>query len=264
MKNKYQKIIFLLAWFSVSQSQIIPSGISEVRYSSNIDYVNANPFSILHNQVMIDTIGIITGNASPEFIWEIRGARVDGYHKDADGIQYFSFDTDINIMGISHYKNSIGWVNGLNLSFYFSILPNENYNLNAFTLDPANGDVLFTIDVAAEIKPIGTVGADFIAFPSDIIRYNFTSSSYSIEARPYPNDPTKNIDALSLLPNGQFMYSLENDNVLNYLYFYNPATDTNTVAYTPLSFGDSYGNIDIMSLHATMIVVDEMFKDGFE
>lgn len=240
--------------------QVIPSYLSELDYSTNIDYINSTPLTLFHNQVAVDTLGVVNSQLSPSKIWNIRGARVDGYHRDSTGLNYFSFDTDVTIDGISISKNDIIRCNDNNcdtLSLYFlNFFNNSQFNINAFSIDPTNGDVLFTVDSSTYLFPSMPV------LPSTIIRYK-AATGYSYEYTPYVDDPTKNIDALSYLPNNKFLYSLENDDKFNLIYIYDPLTDTNEIAYTPLSFSAStFGRLDIMSLMATFN--NSIFNDGFE
>ncbi len=251
----------LLLYASVGVSQVIPSYLSEVDYSSNIDYTNLTPLSLLHNQVAVDTFGSVNSQASPTNIENIRGARVDGYHQDQNGFKYFSFDTDITFNGNFVSKNDIIRCDNASCSndtLYFGVFLTETFNINAFTIDPANGNVLFTVDTASYLTPSMPV------YPSSIIRYNSAGAvNFSYEATPFADDPTKNIDALSYLPNNNFLYSLENDDKLNLIYLYNTSTSTSAVAYTPLSFNSSTsGRLDITSLMATFN--DDIFNDGFE
>ena len=254
----------LLLYASVGVSQVIPSYLSEVDYSSNIDYTNLTPLSLLHNQVAVDTFGSVNSQASPTNIENIRGARVDGYHQDQNGFKYFSFDTDITLNGEFVSRNDIIMCENASCSEYFLYFgpffgtTAKTFNINAFTIDPANGNVLFTIDSASYLTPSMPV------YPSSIIRYNPAGAvNFSYEATPFADDPTKNIDALSYLPNNNFLYSLENDDKLNLIYLYNTSTSTSEVAYTPLSFnGSTSGRLDITSLMATFN--NDIFNDGFE
>lgn len=259
--NKVLGFILILGTVSV-QSQIISDYLTEVDYNVNIDYENS-VFSIFTNQVMIDEIGTMTGTESPAVITNIRGPRVDGYHKDQEGFRYFSFDADTRVNGSTVSKSDIIRCNDLACSstIYFfdaNIEDLKHININAFTLDPDNGELLFSIESAAVINSISFL-------PSDIIRFN-SEGDYVLEYDSlFTGDDFaryKNIDGLTLLPNGYYIVSFVNEGVFHEIFEYNPPLDTWAAAYTPLSVGNNYGNINITSLMG--FENDLIFKNGFD
>jgi hypothetical protein len=253
-------------------AQVISPFLTEVDYNVNIDYINAESITILHNEVMRDTIGMVNTTASPSAIRAVRGARVDGYHQDSNGSKYFSFDADTIVGGSSVLKSDLIRCNNIscsNLTYFFdsTIEPLREININGFTLDPDNGEIIFSIEAAAIIE-----GNQYL--PGDLVRFN-SDGNYSLEYDSLSSidgvGAFSNIDAVSLLPNGFYLISLTNINnqivagntvLKSDILQYNPTSRSWDVAYTPLSFGNSYHNVNVTSLMG--FENDLIFKNGFE
>ena len=276
MKYIYKNIVYIsiiiVCQINNIHAQVLSPFLTEVDYNTNIDYLNADLTSIRHNHVMRDTFGVVNITTSPALISIIRGARVDGFHEDNNGLKYFSFDAGTRVNASSVLKSDIIRCNNVScdtFDYFFnaSAEPFAHINIDAFTLDPENGELIFSIEASATIE-----GSTYL--PGDLIRFN-SSGDYSLEY-----DSTSiidgigafsNIDAVSLLPNGFYLISLTNinddivtgSNVLksDILQYY-PITRTWSLAYTPLSFGDSYHNVNVTSLMG--FENDLIFKNGFE
>lgn len=263
MKYINKILLFLLLISCSVQSQVISDYITVLNYNVNIDYINATPFSIYHNQVMVDNIDSVSGTESPSVITNIRGSIVDGFHKDNNGLKYFSFDSDTRLNGVSVLKSDIIRCNDSDCSSFTFILDAnleslKHVNINAFSFDPDNGELVFSIDSDADIE-----GTNY--FASDIIRFT-NEGSFVLE---YDSIVLgggfaryKNIDGLSYLPNGFILVSFANESVYHEVFEYYPPTNSWDIAFTPLNLGDSYGNININSLMG--FENDLIFKNGFD
>ena len=246
---------------------IIPTYLTQVDYSSEVDYQNSTAVLVNHNDVMEDTISIANNSATPINIRAITGAKVDGYHKDSNGVKYFSFDNDIRLNFRPVVKGDIIRCSNSNCSdhsYFFDALDEnlQRLNINAFTLDPDNGDIIFSIDSPAVISGLAIL-------PSDLIRFN-SSGDYSLELRSHLLGTFKNIDAVSYLPNGYILISLSSDGNFNneFNYFdsevleYYPATESWGIAYVPISFASAHNQANITSLMG--YENDLIFKSGFD
>jgi hypothetical protein len=245
-----------------SQAQVIAPYLSRVDYSTNIDYINSEPILIYSNQVIIDTIGSATATQTPETIKNVRNAQVDGHHRDTSGLQYYSFNNDTKVSGFTVLKSDIircdpGCTTFV--LFFDSDLQNlKDVNINAFTLDPNNDQLIFSIESDARID-----GVVYLA--SDLIRFDGTNFSLEYDSTSDVFSRYKNIDALTFLSNNRYLVSFANESVFHELFEYNLTTHMWATAYTPLSFGDSFGQVNIVSLMAYVKpLVELVFKDGFE
>ncbi len=267
MKNFYNKTIWAIALvlglYGTNLAAAAPY-INRAEYSVDISYINSVPVAVPINYVMIDTI-TAAPNASltPAAIREVRGAIIDGYHVEA-GLQYYSFDVDTRVNGAGVLKSDVIRCNDFNcstFSYFFDsqALNLKHININAFSLDPANGDLIFSIDSASMIA-----GNAYLA--SDLIRYDGTA--FSLEYGPIVvTNITKyrNIDAFSYTDNGKYLVSFATDGVLNDIYEYDIASTIWSIAYTPTTLGDSYNPLNINSLMIfTQPVPELLFSDGFE
>ena len=272
--KSFNKIIIMMSLMLTCQlyAQAISPFLTEVDYNVNIDYVNAGAISIFHNDVMRDTIGVVNTTVSPSAIRAVRGSRVDGYHQDSSGMKYFSFDADTVVSGSSVLKSDIIRCNNVScssLTYFFdaTLEPFAQVNIDAFTLDPDNDELIFSIEAAATIEGNIYLSGDLIRFDSAgdySLEYDSTSNIDGIGA-------FSNIDAISLLPNSFYLVSLTNINneivagsrvLKSDILQYYPTTRSWDVAYTPLSFGNSYHNVNVTSLMG--FEDDLIFKHGFE
>jgi len=244
-------------------AQVIAPYLQEVRYSTNIDYVNAEPISIFSNHVIIDTIGSASSTLTPAVITDARNTQVDGYHLDSSGFQYYSFNTDTRVGGVQVLKSDIirclDFVcSGFSIFFDSDALSVKDININAFTLDPNNGELIFSIQNDGEIN-----GSTFLA--SDLIRFDGTNFSLEYNSLSDIFSRYKNIDGLMFASNNRYLVSFANESIFHEIYEYNLTTNVWSTAYTPLSFGDSYSQINIKSLMvAIQPVPDLIFQDSFE
>ena len=271
---KIYKIIFFLLLVQISVSvkaQVISDYLTEVNYSMAVDYINADAISLFHNDVIIDTFAVVDSTESPGVIRNLRGARVDGYHNGGAGLRYFSFDADTRINGVSVLKSDVIVCHNSTCStfgFFFDASAEslKHININAFTLDPENGELIFSIANAALIDSVQYL-------PSDLIRFN-SAGNYSLE---YNGASVvdglgayRNIDAVTLLPNSYYIMSLSNDGNYNaefsyrdsYVLQYYPPSRSWSLAYTPLSLGNSFNQLNITSLMG--FENDLIFKNGFD
>ena len=259
-KNICAVLLFLWFYQPIS-AQVIAPYLVEIDYNFNIDYRLGSGAAVFHNQVVKDMIGAVENNNTPTSIAQVRGARVDGYHQDNQGGQYFSFDSDTRVNGVSVLKSDIIRCNDSDcLSFsYFFDSTNESIqylNINAFTIDPDNGDLIFSISNANRIGTRSYLSAD-------LIRYNGTDFELFYDATSEVlTEGSRNIDAVIYLPNDRFLVSFANDGYFNEIYEYEMATGTWSVAYTPLTLGPSFTTANISSLMA--VENDTIFNNGFE
>ncbi|MBL4661657.1 MAG: hypothetical protein JKY19_14960 [Alcanivoracaceae bacterium] len=271
---KIYKIIFYLILVQISvnlKAQVISDYLTEVNYSMAVDYINADDISLFHNDVVVDTFAVVDSTESPAVIRNLRGARVDGYHKDSAGLRYFSFDADTRINGVSILKSDVIRCNDVACSafiFFFDASAEslKHININAFTLDPENGELIFSVANATLID-----GVQYL--PSDLIRFN-SAGNYSLE---YNGASVvdglgayRNIDAVTLLANSYYIISLSNDGNYNgefsyrdsYVLQYYPPTQSWSIAYTPLSLGSAFNQVNITSLMG--FENDLIFKNSFD
>ncbi len=267
MKNLYKKaiwaIVLVLGLFGACAWAAAPY-IQIAEYNADIAYLDSELIITPINYVIIDDTTAILGSATPAPIKEVRGAVVDGYHKDSAGFQYFSFDVDTRVNGISVLKSDIIRCNNSicsTFSYFFDsqALAVKDVSINAFSLDPVNEDLIFSIDSAAVIA-----GSSYLA--SDLIRYDGTT--FSLEYGPIVATNIaryRNIDALSYTDNGKYLVSFATDGVNNDIYEYDIASTVWSIAYTPTTLGDSYNPLNISSLMITTQAVSELiFSNGFE
>ncbi len=265
-----QSICTLLLLNSVTSRAAMPFAdfVYELDYNVNVDYVNASSQFFLHNQIAQDTYQTTNAQISPQKISEVRGARVDGYHQDKDGFKYFSFDADIQLNSTPVSKNDIVRCNNSDCSsaaYILSSLYLQPYNINAFTFDPDNGDLLFSIDSYSEITPGG-----LIASPTTVIRKSGSTytKEFTFVANGSSSHPEDNIVALSYLPNKKLVVSVERQT--GYLFYVVNTTNlvlgsTLLPSYkvaNPPTFVNDYQEKHIMSLMA--YEDDLIFKNGFE
>ena len=287
----YNKIIISFILIQVFyggnvQSQTIAPYLLKLDYSADIDYSynpppvvknsyfvkgKTNPnilggpslISVLHNNVIIDNIGTPPNTTeSPAFIINLRGTVVDGFHKDANGIKYFSFDADTVLLGADVLKSDIIKCTNIvctSYTFFFDSNANnlKDVNINAFTLDPNNGDLIFSIDSDGKIG-----GASFYA--ADLIRFDGTNFSLEYDSLD-AFTRYKNIDALSFLPNNRYLVSFANEGVFHEVFEYNLTTGVWSTAYTPIFFGDGTYQMNMSSLMGYIKpLADLIFNDSFE
>lgn len=265
---KYCVILMLLFTVLNVQGQAIPFYVDEVEYSTNIDYVNVDNIHVYGNTVVRDFVDGSAPSATltPSIIRDVRGAIVDGYHRDSNGFQYFSFDNDTIINGLSISKSDIIRCNDFSCStfsyFFDAVIQGfVNININAFTLDVNNGDLIFSIDGPAVIASGGVV-------PGDLIRYD--GSGYSFEYASIGAAVVKNINAVSMLSTGEYVMGFADDGVSpagfsyldHWLVKYSPQSESWKMFYTVFSFGDAENPVKFASLmvHEN----DLIFKNGFD
>jgi hypothetical protein len=268
MNNLYKKAIWaislVLGLYGTNIWAAAPY-IQQAEYSTDISYINNSPVAVPINYAILDnTVTAPSGSITPAPIREVRGAVIDGIHLDSAGLRYFSFDVDTRVNGFSVLKSDVIRCNDLScatFNYFFDshTLNVKHININAFSLDPVNGDLIFSIDSAAVIT-----GDSYLA--SDLIRYDGTV--FSLEYGPIVVTNIakyRNIDALSYTDNGKYLVSFANDGVLNDIHEYDLASTIWSIAYTPTTLGDDYNPINISSLMITTQAVAELiFSDGFE
>ena len=263
---KYLNKIFILICFLASPltyAQTISDYITEIYYSLNVDHFTSEADLTLHNELVIDEVSNLGGFISDANIFFVRGAKIDGFHENSEGIRYYSFDTDVRLGTTVFFKSDIIRCNDSNCSsrsLFFSAATEsmKGVNINAFTLDPENDELLFSIEAAANIDGEGYLAGDIIRFTNE---GTFTLEYDSIVA----GDGFafgKNIDGLTLLPNGYFLVSFVNEVARNFIYEFYPSTDNWNVAYTPLQLGGNSGRLSINSLMG--FENDLIFKNSLE
>lgn len=254
-------IVLMCLLSSLAKAQVISPYLTEVNYSIDIDYLNGADINVLHNQVMIDPIGTANTSNTPMAITEVRGARVDGYHIDGLNREYYSFDQDTRVNDFPVLKGDIIRCNNDACDTYtlvFNALSQsiQSVNIDAFTFDPNNGDLIFSIESPARL---GTT--NFLA--ADLIRFDGTNYSFFYDAlNASLTRGSSNIDALTWLPNDRILASLANESIFHEIYELDLAQLSWSTAYTPLSLGSNYNSVNISSLMA--FENDLIFKSGFE
>lgn len=253
--------------------------LSSVDYNVDIDYISDNSAAVLHNDVMKDNLSNLISNQTPLGIRAIRGARIDGYHQDSAGVKYFSFDTDTMVAGTVVLNNDIISCDDISCSSISSYFNGndadiKHIKIDAFTLDPNNGDVVFSIETAANI-------GGFMYFPADLIRLNRTTGTYSLEFNsliPIASiviGAHRNIDAVSLLPDGTYIFSLASDGAFfengsfaffnSDVIFFNSVSNQMGLAYRPSHFANDDNQVNIVSLMGYDLAAgDIIFKNSFE
>ncbi len=267
MKNFYNKTIWAIALvlglYGTSLTAAVAPYIQRAEYSADIAYSNSAPVAVPINYVIRDnTIDIPSSTSTPALVRDIRGAIIDGYHVGAGG--YYSFDVDTRVNGFSVLKGDVIRCTDFSCAtfeYFFDsqALNLQHININAFSLDPANGDLIFSIDSAAVIA-----GSSYLT--SDLIRYDGTEFSLEYDSTSEANIARyRNIDALNYADNGKYLVSFATDGVLNDIYEYDIASTIWSIAYTPTTLGDSYNPLNINSLMIfTQPVPELLFSDGFE
>jgi hypothetical protein len=244
------------------QAQFVAPYLDTVEFNSDIDYRRS--FDVDHNDViLVDPSSFISSNITPATISSVRGAVVDGYHKDDAGLKYFSFDVDTTVDGVSILKSDILRCADANclsplLVFDSEITDIIHININAFTFDPANDELIFSIDSNAVIA-----GNTYLS--SDLIRFDGTN--FTLEYGPFADVflSHNNIDGLSMIAADRFLVSFANNSKRNDIYELNTTTQTWSLAYTPFNDDYVFNHINVSSLMVlTQAVPDLLFSDGFE
>ena len=279
-------ILILIFYGGNVHSQTIAPYLLKLDYNADIDYSYNPPpvvknsnlgegktipsilggpslISVLHNNVIIDNIGTPPNTTeSPAFIINLRGAVVDGFHKDSNGIKYFSFDADTLLLGLEVLKSDIIKCTDIDCNgyvFFFDSNANnlKDVNINAFTLDPNNGELIFSIESDGKIGATSFLAADLIRFDGT----NFSLVYDSLDAF----TRYKNIDALTFLPNNRYLVSFANESVFHEIFEYNLTTGVWSTAYTPFYFGFDGYQMNMSSLMGYIKPLAEViFSDGFE
>ncbi len=270
MNNFYKKAIWAIALvlglYGTNLAAAVAPYIQRADYGADISYLNSGSVTVFINIVVSDnTTTAPVGSQTPATIREIRDAIIDGYHVDSDtGLLYFSFDVDTRVGGGVVLKSDVIRCNDSSCStfdYFFDsdALNLKHININAFSLDPVNGDLIFSIDSASMIA-----GNAYLA--SDLIRYDGTAFSLEYGSINVTNIAKyRNIDAFSYADNGKYLVSFATDGVLNDIYEYDIASTIWSIAYTPTTLGDSYNPLNINSLMIfTQPVPELLFSDGFE
>ena len=264
-------LLMLLCGLKV-HAQAIPNYVDEINYSVNIGHVNNGGISLFPNAVLQDYGDGSAPNSSvsPTVIADIRGAVIDGYHRDGSGFKYFSFDADTRVGGSSVLKSDIIRCDDFDcstFSYYFDSLVEDlqHININAFTIDVTNGDLIFSTDGPATVGSISVVAADLVRFDGSVFSLEYDSVSPIDGVGAY-----KNINAISMMSTGEYGISLADDgeykDQFNYdnhwILNYSPQNRTWRWFYTILSFGDYENPVKITAL---MISENDLiFKNGFD
>lgn len=264
--------LLMVGWVLKAQAQAIPSYVDEINYSVDISHVNDGGIGFTPNKIASDYVNGTSPNStiSPAQIIAVSGANIDGFHQDIDGNTYFSFDADTRVNGFSVLKSDIIRCNDFNcdsFSFIFSAVSRnfQHINIDAFTFDSENGDLIFSVDSATDIEGSGYFPADMIRFDgSDYsLEYNAINAADGIGAY-------KNINAISMLTTGEYGISLEEDGDYKGEFSYDnhwilkfaPKSHSWQLFYTILDFGDFENPLKITSL---MIQENDLiFRHGFD
>jgi hypothetical protein len=269
MKNIIKNTICLFTlviglYDSRVEAQFTAPYLQSLEYGTDIDYENG--FIVRRNHIVFNDLSALPGQTStPINIREVKNAVVDGYHRDSNGNVYFSFDVDTRVNGGGVTKSDIIRCTNIDCSaysYFFNSVAESlvHININAFTLDPINGDLIFSIENDARIN-----GALF--FASDLIRFNGTDYTLAYDSFSIGFSRYKNIDAVSMTISNKFLFSFASDSVTNHIYEYDNVSGDSAIAYTPLRaiLGDYYNQANINSLMVQIQPLpDFLFADGFE
>ncbi len=267
MYNFYKKAIWTIAlvmglYGSNSQAQFIAPYLTAVEYNTDVDYHTA--FDIDFNDVVLHDIAFgVFSNVTPAIISSVRNAVVDGYHKDSSGLKYFSFDVDTRVNGVSVLKSDIiRCVDLACLNFVFVFDADmhnlRHLNINAFTYDPVNNDLIFSLESDARISGI-------LYLAADLIRFDGTNFSLAYDSTSQTFARYQNIDGLSKTNNGRYLVSLANNGQFKDVYEYNLTTAVWGVAYKPFNNSNSKNHLNMSSLMITIQPApDLIFRDDFE
>lgn len=246
------------------KAQFIAPYLQHLEYGADIDYENG--FILRRNHIVFNDLSALPGQTSaPIKIREIRNAVVDGYHRDSNGDVYFSFDVDTRVNGGVVSKSDIIRCTSIDCStysYFFDSVAESliHININAFTLDPTNGDLIFSIENDALIN-------GFVFFAADLIRFNGTNYTLAYDSFSIGFARYKNIDAVSMTTNNKFLFSFANESVTNDIFEYDNISGNSSIAYTPFRviFGADYNQVNINSLMVQIQPLpDLLFADSFE
>ncbi len=263
--------VLLLFYCVTAFGQAIPSYVSEMNYNTNIDHLNDDNVTFGFNDVAIDDITFTAPNSTvaPSVIRNIRNAVVDGFHRDESGDQYYSFDAD-TFVGVSPILRSDIIRCDVPACTSFSLVFNaisqnfQGINIDAFTFDPDNGDLIFSIEAAATID-----GSSY--FPADLIRYDGTDYTLEYDAISSGVGVQKNITSLSMMSNRHFALTFEEDGFLvgglvyrdHWVLVYSPVSAVLTWFYTIFGFSEDTENP--VKINALMSLDNDLiFKDDLE
>ncbi len=249
-------------------------------FTSDIDFIATDSSAVSKNSVIRETATLGGSNIdvvsqTPEWLLSVRNAVINGYHKDENGLRYFSFDIDVIISGsfgeITVPKNSILKCDDVscdNVSIYYTF--DRNVQIDAFTID-LNGDIYFSVDQATVVR-----GLD--VFPADIIRINNGLDSYTkfLDSQQAIGGivlgVNRNIDAISNLSGTNlYMASFKSDGCIVSCYSdssfiiieFGGSAEQIAVYRTPTLFGNYLNPVNVSSLMFSL-PIDDIFKNGFE
>ena len=258
------------------------AGVSTLIYdfTSDLDFIATDSSAVSKNSVLRDTVAVGVSNIdvvsqTPQWLLSVRNAVINGYHKDENGLRYFSFDIDVIISGsfgeITVPKNSILKCDDVscdNVSIYYTF--DRNVQIDAFTID-LNGDIYFSVDQATVVRGLNV-------FPADIIRINNGLDSYTkyLDSQQaiggFVLGVNRNIDAISnLAGTNAYLVSFKSDGCIVSCYSdssfiiieFGGTSDLIDVYLSTQLLGDYNNPVNISSLMFSL-PIDEIFKNGFE
>lgn len=185
------------------------------------------------------------------FLGNLDGVAIDGYHQGGDGCgpAVYSLDSTATISGNTMRPGDIFQSNGVKIiDAQIDGIP-DGVNVNAVSRNPENCDVVFSVDVHAQIG-----GLDFS--PDDLIAWN-SGSGFTLFL---VGNMRANIDALHLLDyENRLLFSVETDIELSGLVFRDEDIIEQIpggpgaffeLSFTPAPFDMSWGATDIDALWA--------------
>jgi len=248
-------IIFLSLWsVSLAQAQVV---IGSIRLSADVSAIL--PFTeggtVSGRDGSIFIYNPFTGTASAfGFLGSIDQSDIDAYHQNL-----YSLDTIDVVAGVTMYPNDVFSAFGnKELDGRASGIP-DNVNIDAFTVDPLNNNLIISIDIPAVID-----GQAFL--PDDLIR--FDGSNFSLFAS---LSTGLDLDAAHILSDQQLLVSFStggelpdgedilDDDILRW----DPLDNSYTLQLIPSNINDTWDSADVDALFATERG-EQIFSDGFE
>ncbi len=189
-------------------------------------------------------------------------ANVDAYDASLDA---FSIDISANVDSFAAFFMRPGEVftrNGVLLFDPVAAGLPHNTNVDALSVDPVSGDLLFSV-----AQTIGsTPGLGFI-LPSDVIRWNGTSLSLFFDGGRVPRG--LNLDALQVLDDSTMLMSFDTSGTIDGFGFrdeelleYDPVADSFDLRFATAEFASDWFPADVNALYA--VLDDRIFADGFD
>ncbi len=252
-------------------------------YTTDIDFTSSSSLSVQKNTVIREKLSasnLDIVSQTPSWLFAVRNATVNGYHKDENGLRYYSFDNDIVIQGsfgsLTVLKNEILKCNDIacdNVSIFYTF--ERSIMIDAFAVD-LSGFIYFSVAHATVINGLSV-------FPADIVQLELGLNNYTLAVNSqYPINGlvmgiNKNIDAISKLSEiggtGYFISFKDEGcftgtpticfNNISIIFIDNSTSTAVEPFVSPSYFGTYENPVNLNSLTIT-VPSDLIFKNSFE